>query len=456
MLIGGVLAGLIGLSSGVAATRATSPSYIIDASVMDNFGGTQGSGSYRLVSGGGESIIGSGTGGSYKLAAGYVAQLGASPSSIKITTQPAGLVAYYPLNETAGTAVRDYSSNSYDGLAANGASWAPGQVGGAINLNPASGQQVEIPDQDDFSEHQQMTVSLWAFQSAAEVERTLISHWDYSVGEGSWALMTANDNPAKLRFLVANGPDDGGGNFVATLPGAWPAGQWNHVAVVYDGSLPEGNRVKIYVNGEDSTAAGTAGTISPSLRSANAPLTLGVFYGRAFNWNGSLDHVKIFSRALSEHEVKAEYGAQAAGLETGLTLGRVVPGTSNVSEFDIITETSAGGYNLAISQNHDLQKGADSVPGVGGSIDLPAVWQEGATTGLGFSLTSTNATAIPGKWSGGDAYASIPSSETTFYSRSGRPAGKDVLRLNLRLGAPASQAPGDYSQTTMIIGTTTL
>ena len=63
------------------ADRYTSPNYKIDASVMGNsFGGQGSSSSYRLVSSGGESVIGSGTGGSYKLGEGYVAQLEPAPS----------------------------------------------------------------------------------------------------------------------------------------------------------------------------------------------------------------------------------------------------------------------------------------------------------------------------------------------------------------------------------------
>lgn len=65
--------GLVGASA--AATRYTSPNYTIDASVGNSFGGDTTSANYRMTSSGGESIIGRGSGGSYLLGQGYVAQL---------------------------------------------------------------------------------------------------------------------------------------------------------------------------------------------------------------------------------------------------------------------------------------------------------------------------------------------------------------------------------------------
>lgn len=75
-----VLAALLGTS--VLANRYTSPNYIIDASnVGASIAAITEGGSYRMVASGGESIVGQGQGGSYRLDQGYVAQL---PHSLEL------------------------------------------------------------------------------------------------------------------------------------------------------------------------------------------------------------------------------------------------------------------------------------------------------------------------------------------------------------------------------------
>ena len=59
----------------VRADEFSSTSYKINGVIGNSFGGGSGSTSYALESSGGESIIGTGTGGSYKLGEGYIAQL---------------------------------------------------------------------------------------------------------------------------------------------------------------------------------------------------------------------------------------------------------------------------------------------------------------------------------------------------------------------------------------------
>lgn len=79
---------------------------------------------------------------------------------------------------------------------------------------------------------------------------------------------------------------------------------------------------------------------------------IGEFPGLARGWAGSIDEVKVFNRALTTSELKAEYDAGNAGIPAGLSLGAVTPGVSRVSAFDSIVQTSAGGYGLAINQNN--------------------------------------------------------------------------------------------------------
>jgi hypothetical protein len=211
--------------------------------------------------------------------------------------------------------------------------------------------------------------------------------------------------------------------------------------------------VKLFLNGVQLTTT-VGGTIPTTLYGSTTPLVIGDFPGLSRNWSGALDEMKLFSRPLAPDEIKADYTAGNAGIPAGLALGNITPGSSGISAFDAITQTSAPGYTLAINQNNNLTSGGNTIPAVSGSIASPVSWSEGATKGLGFTLYGTNATAIPGTWASGSGYAALPGSATSFYSRSGYTGGaKDVLNMRLRLDVAASQASGDYANTMVITGT---
>lgn len=141
---------------------------------------------------------------------------------------------------------------------------------------------------------------------------------------------------------------------------------------------------------------------------------------------------------------------------TAINLGSFTPGTSTAATVTASVITDAPGYGLSVNQDHDLQSGAYTISPVSGSIASPATWVEGATKGLGFTLVSTNATAIPGKWSSGNAYAAFPGGNTTFYTRTGYSGGAtDTLTMRVKLDVASSQQAASYSNTVTWVGTTT-
>lgn len=139
-----------------------------------------------------------------------------------------------------------------------------------------------------------------------------------------------------------------------------------------------------------------------------------------------------------------------------LAIGNVTPNTSNAFDFTTSVLTDAPGYTLAVAQNNDLTSSGNTIPGVSGSIASPVTWSEGSTKGLGFSMVSTNATSLPGKWGAGAAYAAFPGSSTSFYTRTGLSGGTtDTHNMRVRLDVAVSQPAGNYTNTATWTGTTT-
>lgn len=447
----------VGLGMSVSAERYTSPSYTIDASVVGNsFGGASSSANYQLTSSGGESIIGQGAGGSYRLDSGYVAQL---QNMMQLTVQPGGLKAYYPFDENTGTSARDSSSNTHDGILQTGAVWSPGKIGAGVIT---ASNPVIVSDNTSLVSGETMTAELWVKQGGASANRAILTHWDYTGGNSTsagWSLGTGVDS-SRLRVFVGANTTDPGNNYIDTVSATFTADVWQHIVLVFDGSQTIAERVAIYINGQKSTMEPPVGTITSSLLDSSGALQIGDFVGlTGRKFNGTIDHVKLFNRVFTASEIKAEYDAQNAGIETGLSLGMIVPGVSGAAPYDAIVHTDGNnGYSLAINQNQNMTSGTDTIPSVSGTIASPVLWAEGTTKGLGFTIFSTNATAIPAKWSNGSSYAALPANATTFYSRAGVQSGgvKDYINMRLRLDAMSSQPSGNYSNIITTTATTNL
>ncbi len=92
-----------------------------------------------------------------------------------------------------------------------------------------------------------------------------------------------------------------GGGSVVTV------NQWHHIVGVYDGA-----QVQLYIDGKTwGNATTCSGNISPMLDGSY--LSIGGEDGRTFcgctdrYFKGSIDEVKIYSRALSSLEIQADY-----------------------------------------------------------------------------------------------------------------------------------------------------
>ena len=89
---------------------------------------------------------------------------------------------------------------------------------------------------------------------------------------------------------------NGGTQQLTTTGTPIPAGQWVHVAIAYQ----SGNQ-KIYINGVQRATLALTGTLSLN----NLPFQIGQDQGLAPRfWNGRIDEVRIYNRALSQSEVQ--------------------------------------------------------------------------------------------------------------------------------------------------------
>lgn len=415
----------------VYADRFSSTSYVIDASVMNTAGGSSSSSSYKLVGSSGESIIGNGASGSYKMGAGFVSQL---ENSLQLNVQPSGLTGHYPLDE-AGSQVYDNSSNVIDGAITASPSSVAGKIGNALSLNGST--QYAKPGTTSSFTGTAFTLQAWIKTSNNAATMAAVS-------KGSNFWLGINFGKAAIYDWTA------GSTCQASSAPSLGDNAWHHIAATLTSGATNGSI--IYIDGVQQQTC----TWTPVAQNGE----VGIGASKAASWQqfftGAIDEVKVYSRVLSPEEVKAEYTGQNNGTSSGVFAGTVVPGVSTVGTYDAIVRTDTANYSLAINQNQNLTNGGNSIAPISGSIASPASWVEGTTKGLGFTLFGTNATAIDGKWNGGSSYAALPGGATTIYSRTGLGGGTpDVLNMRLRLDTPATQVPADYTNVITVTGTIT-
>lgn len=419
----------------VGADRFVGTSYIIDASVANTTSGAnQTSTTYKLTSTSGETAIGSGSAGSYKMGMGFVSQL---EKNFSLTVQPSGLVASYHLDEPSGTSLTDQSIYNAFGTMQGTLTSVAGKIDTALSFNGSS-QAISIASNSQTQLSSTGTLEAWVKSSTTTGSMAVVSK------NNNFWLGLSTGKAALYDWTSATMCAD-----TVTIAD----GTWHHIAATLNSGATNGSTV--YVDGVAKktctwTPASQTGYVA--LGSVQTGVSTYTQY-----FTGSADHVKVFNRLLSTDEVLREYSAQNSAKVSGLSLGSLTPGISNMVLSDIIVRTDAGGYTLAINQDHDLTSGSYTIPSISGSIGTPAAWTEGTTKGLGFTLTGTNATALPGAWNSGNSYASFPGTATTFYTRTGLQGGTDYVTMRVRADVAWTQTPSGtpYSNLITVTGTIT-
>ena len=197
------------------------------------------------------------------------------------------LKAFYTFDEGSGTVATDTSGNGNDGTIHN-ATWATGKNGGALSFGGDS--YVEISGL--LGEPQNITLSAWANLSSADGGGAEV------ISLGNVVAIRLDDTYGKKG---ATGFYYNGDKWSSTATGISYAGSgWHHFVYVIDGNT---HTQKIYVDGVmlNSTAY-----TQPIVYGGLGQNTFIGKHGNGvdnYDFNGLIDDVCIYNRALSDQEV---------------------------------------------------------------------------------------------------------------------------------------------------------
>ena len=206
---------------------------------------------------------------------------------------PEGLVLYLTFDKDTidGEEVKDVSENGNSGTILGGPKVVDGHEGKALDFNGSS-DSVVIETSDSLAKTESaITMEAWIFPRSFGADREIISKWD-NVMNG--IIHFEGKSAGNMRFCMRKDDDSMVVNFntVATLP----VDTWSHVAETYDGKA-----AKVYFDGEEVFSQGGTGDMREN---PDVKWWIGSMYAQDRYFDGLIDEVRIWSRALSEKEIK--------------------------------------------------------------------------------------------------------------------------------------------------------
>lgn len=224
---------------------------------------------------------------------------------ISASAQPSGLVGYWTFEEGAGATTADQSGNGFNGTFDNvatwgGPAWTNSPLGrSALNFDGVN-DRVVIGNPPALQLTGPITLSAWVYVRQFNPNNGRIITKGGGSGQRGWALNVEGSGtpPNCGSFQIAGSPTATLGIRTAT---SIPSNRWIHLAGVY---VP-GTAVRIYTNGSlnnELTASVPATQNNSSLNVAIGGRPTG---GVDTPWNGLIDEVRVFNRALSDEEIRA-------------------------------------------------------------------------------------------------------------------------------------------------------
>jgi hypothetical protein len=212
--------------------------------------------------------------------------------TFSVAAAPASaLVAAYSFNEGAGAMLTDRSGRGHTGTVA-GATWSTsGRYGGALSFDGVN-DWVTVNDTAALDLTTGMTLEAWVNPTAAAAWRTVLTK--EQPGGLAYALYGGNGSSRPAAFV------DIGGEIELGATAVLAANAWTHLAVTYDGAT-----LRIFVNGVQVATRAQAGALTTSA----GVLRIGGngVWGEYFQ--GRIDEIRLYNRALSAAEIQADMAA---------------------------------------------------------------------------------------------------------------------------------------------------
>ena len=295
-----------------------------------------------------------------RAAAGLIIKL---PSNLGLSTN---LVGHWTMDAsdiswTDGN-IQDKSGNANKGSfsGAMGTTTAPviGKVGQALKFD-GSNDYIDVTNESnfDFDRTNPFSISAWIYSQKTSGSHTFLSKMQNSGNNPGLQLQVDATNSRLIGSL--SGTTGGCGTDCiknTTAFGSISPNIWYHIVMTYDGSSTAAG-MRLYIGGVDSTVVG--GTTISSSPLNNQTLIIGQNPSSGGSYfDGKIDDVRIYSRALSASEIRRLYNiggtlkigkTDTASLTSGLVGHWTFDGTDISWTDNTVRDRSTSGNNGAIT-----------------------------------------------------------------------------------------------------------
>ena len=333
------------------------------------------------------------------------------------------LIGHWAFDDGSGTTPDD-STGASDGSFGGTPTWTTGKLDGALAFDGAdwvNTNSIVLPDTDDF------TISGWV--------QTSTSHDGAMVGQGPSAdprliLYGTRTSSGDIARLYLHGQ-------VVVSTTKTNDGEWHQVTL-----SRTGNTFKIYVDGEHEGTGSTTVAVPIDDPATDKTMIGAADNSGGFRFQGKIDDVAIWNRALSDTEVKASHGlANTAGIQY------------NASETQRLFDLFQAGSGSASIENHAWHP-ASGLAGAPGDV----VDQGGGTYAVVLDASGNGVaswTGLIGHWSFDDATGQTATDPAGGnHGRLGRTTGADAgdpTWTTGKLGGALSFDGSDYVDTEAIV-----
>jgi len=234
-----------------------------------------------------------------------------SPNTTAFIDFNRSLVGWWKFNEGTGTNAQDFSTygnngtlknmnHGIDNCTGNCSGWTTsGKFGSALQFDGVD-DYVDFGTDSSLSMTRAITMETWVFPTINVTFRPRIIRFGVSESnnQGSHLAFGGGTGNDSFEFYVGNGSVRKYARSLQTL------NSWSHIIGTFDG-----NNVKLYVNGVNTDSDSFGYQTNISYNNSNHYVGIYSNTGTKSPFNGTIDEVRIYNRALSEEEINASYNA---------------------------------------------------------------------------------------------------------------------------------------------------
>ncbi len=227
-----------------------------------------------------------------------------------------GLVGYWTLDEGTGTSAADSSVNATTALTlTNGPTWTTGQVRSAIDFDGTDDYATTADTATlDFGDTDDITITGWFNRTTSfNTVDTVVAKRNSNTAADIGYIINIDNTTDLIALEVSDGTDE----YSVTSATSFTSAGWHHFAFVWD--QDSATNVEVYIDGRDDngTKTGTIGNIG-DISNAVA-FRLGAESDNGNPFDGLIDEVRVYDRALSLAEIADIYKLTVpTSVDTGL------------------------------------------------------------------------------------------------------------------------------------------